>query len=95
MPTQGSNRQKPKDLGRRTDSGLPEMRTPKGYAMVCYSCHDDVGQGEQFMSAIVGGGAALSNGTCDLCGAKHVERLGIEKARYDALLERIHAPTGS
>lgn len=84
MPTRGTNRQKPKDQGRRTDPGLPEMRTPKGYAMVCFNCHDDVGMREEFLSAVLGGGSALSHGTCDICGTVD-ERLGIERGRYDRM----------
>jgi hypothetical protein len=75
---------------RRTSTEPAKSSTPKGYTQICYECAILADLGDEFnvMQSI------LLTGTCDICGTEHVARMGMEQARYQALLDRIGIDSG-
>lgn len=68
---------------RRTESSEATGITPKGYLYVCWQCAKDAGLEDEYNILL----SALVIGDCDTCDKKQEGRMGIEKARYEVLLE--------
>ena len=75
---------------RRTDPGPEKEATPKGYAYICFQCASDAGMGDEHNAMMTN----LRHGTCDVCGAQHVGRMGVESARYYKLLDDLGMDDG-
>ena len=69
---------------RRTDPGIPKTERRKGYGYICYDCAVLAGLGEEFNITL----AISQQGRCDICSLMDKRRMGIELARYAALVER-------
>lgn len=67
---------------RQTSKEPAGMKTPRGFAYICFGCAQKAGLSDEFtvMQSV------LLHGTCDICNAKQKIRMSVEKARYETLL---------